>query len=62
MSPSGGRGARFLRGSPVLTLVAATCECGKQYEVSVTALDLARCPNKRCRKPTKDLPEIPEEP
>jgi hypothetical protein len=55
MSPSGGPGARRLRGAPGLVLLAVTCTCGESYEVPSTAIDLARCPNKRCQRPTREV-------
>jgi hypothetical protein len=56
VSPIGGRGARRLRGSKLPMVLAVTCRCGEEYEVSETAIDLAKCPNRTCRLPTRDFP------
>jgi hypothetical protein len=56
MSPVGGPGARRLRGARGLIILEVVCYCGTPYIVSETARDIAQCPNKRCRKPTRDIP------
>lgn len=58
MSPVGGPGGRRLRGAPGLQVVEATCTCGEIYMVSATAIRKARCRNKKCRKATRDLPDL----
>lgn len=58
MSPVGGPGSRRLRGAPGLEVVQANCTCGEIYMVSASAIGKARCRNKKCRKPTRDLPDL----
>ena len=55
MTPVGGSPARRLRGAKGLVLLSVTCSCGETYEVSETAIDLSRCPNRKRRKPTRDV-------
>ena len=59
MSPVGGSPGRRLRGAPGRRMVEATCTCGTQYQVSASAVDLSVCSNKRCRIPTRNLPDKP---
>jgi len=60
MSPVGGSPGRRLRGAPGLApIVDVTCTCGRVYQVAGSAVDLAQCPNKKCRRDTRTLPALP---
>lgn len=58
MSPVGGASARRLRGATGLVMLDVNCSCGQQYEVVASARTRARCPNKACQRPTRDIPTI----
>ena len=58
MSPVGGPAARRLRGLKGSILLDVTCTCGRHYEVAETARGRAKCPDKRCMKPTREIPIV----
>jgi hypothetical protein len=39
----------------MLSMLTVRCTCGEVYEVPSTATDLAKCPNKGCKKPTREV-------
>lgn len=58
MSPVGGPGARRLRGVAGAAFLHVRCFCGEEYTVTLTAVDMARCPNNKCKRPTRDVPRV----
>jgi hypothetical protein len=55
VSPVGGPAARRLRGASGRVFREVHCSCGVDYTVPESAVDLARCPNKKCHRPTREI-------
>jgi hypothetical protein len=59
MCPVGGSPARRLRGATGMNTYEVQCVCGTQYRIPATALKVARCPKRKCKTPTRKIPEAP---